>query len=217
MKRIGLFMICLCLFITPVNAFYCRYEDLSYYKKLASNIHVSYDYEEVENSIKFTVIIANLQPNYYIVDMITGTRYNYTGNDIQIPGYRSGQSLQYTIYIQDKDCGDQALNTIRLTLPTYNRYYKDSVCEGITDYNLCNRWSSHGLDYMTFVKKVSEYKEGLKQEEPPKKTEEEIPDNSIVQWVMRFLGKYYYVFLIVVIIISSIGIYKINKKDSMYY
>lgn len=216
MRQLGLWLVCLFLFITPVNAFYCRYEDLSYYKKLASNINVSYDYEETDNNIIFTVVITNLQPNYYIVDVSTGIRYNYTGQDILISGYRSGQSIQYTVYTTHTNCEDQILNTIRLTLPTYNAFYKDAVCEGVSDYSLCNRWSSHGLDYYAFTRKVNQYKASLNEKEMPNE-KEEIPDNSIVQWIIRFVGEYYYIFLVIIIVSSGIGIYIINKKDSMYY
>lgn len=217
MKKRYLLIICLCLWLTPVQAFYCRYEDLSYYKKIASNINVSYDYEVFNNGVTFTTTITNLQPDYYIVDTATGIRYNYTGEDIQIKGYRSGQTIQYTVYTTQEFCEDQILSTIRLTLPTYNRYYNDEVCKDASEYSLCSRWSSHGLDYETFVDKVNQYKENKNKGKPPVVPEEEIPDNSIVQWVLRLARKYYYVFLVIVIVISGIGIYKINKKDSMYY
>lgn len=216
MKKVCVFLICFCFCIIPVNALYCSYENLSYYKKIASNIQVSYDYEELDSGIVFTTTITNLQPNYYIVDNTTGNSYHYTGQDIVISGYRSGQSIQYTVYTTNANCEEEVLITIRLTMPTYNRYYKESVCEGVNDYSLCNRWSSHGLDHSTFIKKVNQYKADLNKKESLPMVEE-IPDNSIVQWILRLVGEYYYVFLLGIIIISSIGIYKINKKDSMYY
>lgn len=217
MKKLCWLIIGLCFSITPVKAYYCSYENLSYYKKLASNINISYDYIEADDGVTFTTTILNLQPNLYIVDLTNHRRYDYTNNEIVISGYQNGQTIQYAVYSTDINCNDEILRTIRLTMPTYNRYYKDPLCEGLSEYNLCNRWSSHGLGYETFVQKVTQYKENLNNQEQPKPTPEEIPDNSIVQWIIRFAKQYYYIFLILIIIASSIGIYKINKKDSMYY
>lgn len=217
MKKRWFILLGLFFIVTPVKAFSCSYEDLSYYKKLAANVNVSYDYEEIDGTVTFTTTVVNLQPDFYIIDETTGKQYDYTGKEIKITGYHSGQSIPYKIYTTRNNCEQETLFTIRLTLPTYNPYYQDEVCAGLTDYNLCSRWSSHGLTYESFVTKVKKYRESLNTEPPSQPSEEEIPDNSIVQMFMRFLGKYYYVFLILIILGSSIGIYKLNKKDNMYY
>lgn len=220
-RRIGMkkfFLVGLFLLLLPImriKAFYCRYSDISYLKKVASNINTSYDYVETTEGVTFSITLTNLNSELYLVDSLN-KRYDYKDNELTISGYHPGQTIQFKVYTTRQFCEKELLSTIRLTLPSYNPYYKDKVCSGLEDYNLCNRWSSHGLSYTDFVKRVNQYKQSLIKEQPIE-PEPVTQDNSIIQFIARLLVDYYYIILGIVIIGCSVGIYVMNKKNNTYY
>lgn len=216
MKKIALLLFLVFCPLIKVDAFYCQYSDISYLKKLAANINASYTYQEVDGKAIFQITLVNLQPDLYIADTITNQNHYYTNSEITLNNYNSGQTITYKVYTTKQYCEDQLLATIRVTLPTYNPFYKDEICSNALEYELCNRWSSHKLDHESFVNKVKQYKDSLIEKPLPPK-EEEIPDNSIMQVIINILLEFYYIPLALVILGSGIGIYVINKKSDIYH
>lgn len=214
MKKILLALILL-FPIAKVSALNCSYSDLAYLKKLASNINYTYKYNEYNGNVTFSVTLTNLQNNLYIVDKTKNTTYSYTGSEITIDNYTSGQVVKYDIYTNSGDCTDQILYSIALTLPTYNPYYNDELCSTIPNYELCQKWSTHGLTYEKFQSSVSSYLNNLKIEEENKNKIENNEDD-IWQPIIDFILKYYYIPLSVIIVGGGIAIYIINKKSNIY-
>lgn len=215
MKKIVIFGLLFMICSIKVDALYCSYSDINYLKQFAANINISYDYIEENNDVTFKVKLVNLHPELYIVDQMN-KQYNYKNNELIIDGYRSGQTIQFKVYSTREYCSGELLRTIRLTLPSYNKYYKNEVCRGVENYTLCSRWSSHNLNQDDFVKKVNAYKESIKKDPPiiEQPVEEE---TSIMPFFIKILLKFYYIPLILVIIGCGIGIYIENKKDNAYY
>lgn len=216
MKKIMIiFLLALFIPVAKVEGYYCTYSEIARLKKIAANINVSYDYIEKNNSAIFSVTLVNLNREVYIVDATTSNTYRYNGDELTISNYNSGSTIQYYVYPVNSDCDDQLLYTIRLVLPSYNSYYKDEICKGIEEYTLCQKWSSHNLNYNEFKNRVTNYKESQKIEEKPNQN----PDNdndSLLHVLISLLVEYYYIILIVLILISSFGIYKLNKKSDIY-
>lgn len=209
MKKLILIILLLVIPI-KVKASYCNYMDIAEYKNIASNISYSYEYEEIDDDVVFHVTLTNLDSKLYLVDSKKNT-YNYMNDEMTIDA-RSGESLLFTVYATDKYC-KKSLTTIRIQLPTYNKFYKDSICVGVENYNLCSKWSTHNLSYEDFVSNVRNYKLSIIPKDSKEETED---DNGILDFVIEFLIKYYYIVLPVIIIGCLIAIYFRNKKDSIY-
>ena len=213
-KIIVVFILLLLIPITKVEGAVCSYSEIARLKKIASNVTVSYDYIENNSSVVFNVTLNNLNDELYFVDQSNYQRYNYTEEELTISNYRSGQTIRYVFYATDPDCADTPLYTARVILPTYNQYYKDEVCNGIENYSLCQKWSSHNLTYTNFVQKVNEYKNSLNSPTIP--VEPSMPiEVSITQLIVDFLLDYY-IYIVIILLLALIGILSIRKKDDIY-
>lgn len=213
MKRIIIVFILMLLVPLTYAKASCDYNEIAKLKKIASNVNVDYDYVEKNNSVTFTVRLTNLNNKIYFVDNTNYKKYLYTKDEIVISNYSDSQTIKYVFYPSDSSCGNQPLYTINLTLPTYNKFYTDSICKGIESYSLCQKWSTHNLNYDKFIEKVQDYKNSIIIESPPEEIEE--VTETFGNMIISFLINYYYLFIIVFIIIFAL-IYAIRKKDNIY-
>lgn len=200
----------------PVSAsIFCTYEMKSYLKNLASNMNLSYDYIEQNENAIFTITISNVYKEFYIKEKKTGQIYypdtSKEISEIILNNYISGQTYQFEVYTNIVNCEDEILATFYTSLPSYNPYYKEEVCKGIEESELCSKWSNHSLSKEQFIEKVEQYKQSLKKEkiEIPKE-EEKLP------YLLEFYLNYYYIILPVIIIGCGYFIYLYNKKDSFF-
>lgn len=211
MKKLLIMILLLVIPTFEVCGYYCDYQDVAKYKKIASNINYSYEYEEINGDVVFHITLVNLNPTLYLKDS-KGNIYNYTSNEIIVDA-KNGENLVFYVYPTDTFCNDEFILTIRIQLPTYNVFYKDPICSGIEDYNLCNKWSTHNLTYEKFIQNVSDYKESLKKTEIIQIEEEA---NGILYYIIKFMLNNYYIILISIIIICSSIIYVRSKKNNIY-
>lgn len=214
MKRIKviLFVFSLLVIMPSVNA-QCDYNEKSKLQSLAGNLNFSYNYIETDNGIDstvdFSITISNLIPELYVVDQTNVRVYNYNGGDIVIDGHKPGSTIQFIIYGNTENCMYTELITNYVTLPSYNRFYKDEVCRDITGYKLCNRWTKVDMSHSEFTKQVLEYKSQLKTEETPIQTE----NISLVEKIINFLSNYSFYLFGGIIIICSVLIFYLKRKD----
>lgn len=216
MKRIKviLFVFSLLMFMPSIVNAQCSYDEKSKLQTLAGNLNFSYNYVEVDNginsSVNFNITISNLVPELYVVDQTNIRVYNYTGSDIVIDRNNPGTTTQFIVYGNTENCGGVELIINYVSLPSYNRFYKDEVCSGIADYKLCNRWTRVDMTYSEFTKKVLDYKAQLKVEAEPT----QIQEVSLVEKIMAFLSKYsFYLFGGITIICSGLIFYLKRKDD----
>ena len=192
----------------------CMYSDIAELKKIAANVNYSYEYNIVENEALFNITLTNLTTDIYFVDETTNKIYKNKAAEITLKNYASGETIIYKFYPSNSDCSSTNLYTIRITLPKYNKYYNNSVCNGATEYSLCQRWSSHNLDYSSFVEKVSQYK--LNKQEQQQALSKEVDNDSLFHYIILFLTEYYYIILIILGATISIMAYIRNKRNSIY-
>lgn len=215
MKRIKyLLVFSLLMFIPNIVSAECSFKEKSKLQNLASNLNFTYNYKEIEGkefpSIEFSVTIANLQPELYIVSNASLNNYYYNGNsEITINGFEAGKTLEFEVYARNGECKNTYLLTNYVTLPPFNKYYKSYICKDITDYGLCKRWSHVSMSYEKFLRQVSKYKESLIVEEPIEPVK---PD--IVEKILEFLSKYSFYLFGGIIVVCSIAIYYLDKKNS---
>lgn len=222
MKKYMLFLIFF-LLLLPLNVRaidyenYCGHENNAKLKKIASNVNVKYDVVEKNNNVTFNVTLSNLHKELLVVDELTGKEYSYTDEnqgELKITGYKSGQSLTYTFYFRNKYCSETVLAVKYVNLPAYNPYYKNSVCNGLNDYSLCQKWVKHGLDREEFIERVNQYRESLNIDLEPDNNDDV---KGIFDYIFEFFFNYYMYILPAIIICGTGGIIYLNKKNSFEF
>ena len=212
MKKISIFLIIFisfCLCINKVNAS-CNYTRLANLKKIASNVNVTYTYRIEDNKALFDIRFANLTDDIYLYDSFNDKKYTGKG-EILLKDFKDGIKYKFYIRSNDEHCKDEGLTTKYVTLPKYNIYYGDSICEGIEDYTLCQRWGTFGANsYDEYVRQINKYKLSLKNNNKEEEQKEEI---TLVQKVVRFILKNYVIVLITIIIVCLVLIRYLSKKD----
>lgn len=216
MKKKLMFMLLMIILPIQVKG-YCTTEEKIRYSTLASNIETSYDYVETKDGVSFNVTIHNVHKDLIIEDKQTGKRYSSNKkslNNFVIKNLKDGVNYSFSVYSNNPDCTYRAYNTLYVNLPKYNKYYKDLVCEGASDYLYCQKWAEIGnLNYEEFVNLVINYKK------KPVIEEEIIPIEkpNEIKWIYAFgdfWAKYYiYISLGTIIICMTIIIIK-TKHDS---
>lgn len=207
----------LLLFIPNIVNAECSYNEKVRLQSLASNLSFTYNYKEIDNGnqfygINFSITITNLEPELYIVDESKGNVYYYNNKkEVTSDDYTDGITVGFKVYANSGSCKGEYLITNYVTLPPYNRFYRDPICNGVNNYHLCNRFSRVTLSYDDFIKEVTNYKEQLnKPDEVPKKEK----DNEIIEKVISFLSKYsFYLFGGIIVICSSLIFYLSRKDD----
>jgi hypothetical protein len=194
-----------------ITAEVCDYVELARLKNIAENIEIKLSYFNMADDVNFSVSILNLRPGVYIRDLYKNAVYSYDSESpiTMIDNYETGKSYQFQIYTDLTDCKNKELKTINIETPYYNIFYNDTVCNGLDNYYLCDRWYKHGLSYEIFVETVNTYKESLIPEE---KIDEDI-DNVYYQYIINFFSNTYYYFFGGIIIVGLSSIYYLSRKD----
>lgn len=155
--------------IDIVNAESCDVDDTKRLKVLANNVEITYEYnDDIYDNEGFKVydtykiVINNLTDELYVVEGKTDTNFsNYAIKDgaIVIDSMYSGKR---TFKIYSKTC-DRVLKTYYITLPKFNYYSTDPVCEGKEDLEVCQKfYDTSNIDDIEFYDLVmkSDNKDG---------------------------------------------------------
>ena len=215
MKKIYIltFLLSFLLFVSNTNAS-CTYSRTADLKRLASNVNVTYNYNIVDNTATFDIKFANLTSDIYVYDSYNDKKYNQSG-EIIISKVQDGTKYRFFIKSNDSNCKDEVLLTKYVTLPKYNKFYGDPLCEGIESYALCQRWGSFNINnYEDYVYQIKKYKASLEKNNKPIIEEEE---QSFLEKVGKFLLKYYVFILLGIIVVCSLIIYILRKKDKFNF
>ena len=167
----------------------------------------------LNDEVLFTITIYNLRPNQYVIDIINNKRYDYGYNkdnesEIVIENITESGVYKFEVYSKDNTCNENALNTLYVTLPTYNKYYKDNLCKGIESYKLCQKWFGTSISYDRFKKEIENYKNTLNQEDDFEEEKEE----TFFDYLINLYINTYYIVLPLFIILLLIPIYSIYQK-----
>jgi len=195
----------------------CTYSELSDLKKIASNINVSYD-SYMENDIpKFNVFFNNLNDKLYIKDTSTGnifTNHNTTLNELVLNYFKEGTTSKIEVYSYGETCHDYLLYTTYVVLPSYNKFYGNSLCEGIEDYKLCQKWVSNTMTYKDFYNDIKKYKKSLEKQEMETQKEKV----SVSELILNFIYDYGIIIGVSLLIIYiTVFIVRYIKRDRFKY
>ena len=191
----------------------CTVEDKMRYSTLASNITTSYEYKENDQSVTFDITIHNVHKDLVVVDRNNKRYESNSGNlnNFTISNLQDGNNYSFHVYAKSGDCSYRLFNTLYVSTPKYNKYYKDPVCDGARDYSLCQKWVEVGnITYEEFKTSVEEYKN-------PKKDvieEQENDNNNWLYIVGDFWSKYYLYILggMIIVLLPTIIIIK-RRED----
>lgn len=193
----------------------CTVEDKMRYSSLASNITTSYEYKENNGNVSFDITIHNVHKDLVVVDTLNNNRYESNNNDLNnftVANLKDGYNYSFNVYAKNGDCSYRLFNTLYVTTPKYNKYYSDPVCNGASDYLLCQKWTEIGnLSYEEFKASVEEYKNpkvDLIEDEQKNK-------NNWLYIIGDFWAKYY-LYILGGIIIVLIPVIIIIKKRNNY-
>lgn len=188
----------------------CDFQDVARYQALASNI--KFNYEFVEDNKTFNIIITNMPDELYLENTSSGEVFSYRtigSSETVLYGYNSG-SYRFRIVPYDEACYGSTVGNGYVTLPYYNAYYNDSVCNGAESYRLCQKWNKVELSYDEFVKNVESYKKSLKKEEVI--TKEEVNEEDFLNKIIVGFLDNYIIILVSIIIICSVLIVILSRR-----
>ena len=172
------------------------------------------DGENVEQKGAMTVVVSGMIDKFYIEDTSYGYKYDsedFIENNMIVIYNPNGGKTKFNIY--SSSCGD-IVRTITVNVPKFNQYYLDPLCEGINggQLSVCDKWYNYEVDYDTFVRKVTQYKDSLKDIEEKKKKEEE---EKFVEQIKEFFEEYYLYFVVgILLIIAIVVVIKVRRKRS---
>ncbi len=211
-----LFVILVVFIFCPKNvkALLCENIDKVRYQDLAKNISYSYDAVEKNGNVKFTVTFSNIPKQFAIKNVNRNEWYSYKGSELKISNLESNKNYRFDIYVESDDgCDNISLYTFNINLPYYNKYYTDSLCKGIEQYKLCQKWVNTQYTYEEWKKQVNKYRDSLNERN---KKEDEKNTKSWIEKIIELYGQTYYIILPLVIIIGGIIIYVYNKKRDLF-
>ncbi len=209
------FFLFLFLGMSSVGAVACDNSLKVDYQNRAKNITYSYTYNDSNNT--FNILFANITDGLYLIDMDTMQEYRNI-SEITINNVTPGNSYRYGVFTSDLNpCSSSSIYNIYVTLPFYNPFYKDSLCEGITSYKYCKKFINKSVTYDEFKENVLNYKNSFTNGDDKKSEEnEETILEKVFNKLFELYINYYFVVLPIIIIITLIAIYRENKKDSLF-
>lgn len=184
----------------------CSYEDLTDIKKEAANIKATFEEAVGEYEDRYTVDdegnkvdkvtykyfdikFMNISPNTYIKVA------NSSNEDVKIITYDDTDegsyllswydleevtTFNYSIYTAtNTKCPGEEIRKGTFTIPKYNFYYGEKICDGISDYYLCQEFITTNADEDNIYKTIEKYKTEKKEIEEKEENEKEKNKNSI--------------------------------------
>lgn len=210
-KYILAILISFFLFVPSSKALLCRNTDKVKYSDMAKNVSVNYEYEEHDNDINFNIKISNIPEGFSITDFKRGIIYDYSSSELTLPADKN-TTYVFNVTIPNNPCHMETLYKHYITIPPYNPYYKDEVCNDVKDYKLCDKWINIMYSYENWKDKVLKYKATLNNEKP----EEEVVEDSLLDKIINFYVKYYIYILPTLVILGLGGMYLYNKKHDLF-
>lgn len=212
MKGKYLIITLICLFFTVPSQILadCSNSEISRLKTIASNVNVSYEPIETDSGVTYNIIFLNMTNELVIRDTQARTSYSYTGSEMILTGYKPNTNYKFKI-LPSNGC-DVSLAVKYANLPAFNIYYKDPLCDGISEYTLCQKWNNSNVSYESFVREVTKYKESLLINNPIEAEEHPL---TFFEKLLEFYIKYYYIIYLSIIVILVPIIIVLKRRDNL--
>lgn len=212
MKKLFLIISILCTMLPSIVKAECSNEEKIELSRIVSNVKITPVFNEERE--KFSIIISNITPSIYFRDMNAKVDYINKGSEVVLYDVSPNQSYRIKFFSAKPACYGEALTSSYVSLPGYNKYYKDPLCEGLEDYKICQKWVNYNYSRSKWEEEVK------KIEKPEEKKPEVKPREKEVKGFYDYLGelyeKYYYIVLPIIIIACTIEIAKLYKKEKFF-
>lgn len=209
-KYYFIILLCFVLFPFTVHGAMCGDVDRIKHAELANNITYYFDAIEQDGVVKFQVNFYNVD-GLKIVDARTSKQY--TSNPLAIGNLSANTSYRFLVQATTGGCSGTTIETIYVTTPGYNPYYKDDICKGIESFTLCQRWNQVSLTYDDFISEVTKYKSSSNQEQENPVNKEV---KGIYDYIIEFFTNYYYIVLPILIVGGIVLIFWLRKREEFF-
>lgn len=213
-------IISICLIPNIVNALECNTSDKERLQKMANNISVTVEEKADDNGnvgfiATFTGVSKDLRVfNNRVMAYYRNETNNYIGYFMVQPLY-AGNTYEFQVN-GNTTCTDYNFRAITITVPNYNPYYKEPICENAKEHKLCQKWmNNNSISYEEFVSEVENYIKGKKKGNNSGQLS--LSDQFDFDFG-RFYKIVYFPSLIITLILTGLLIYfwsKENKKNRL--
>lgn len=206
MRKIGVCVLAVILFVTNVKAASkCSYAEQVELNELAGKVKASYevvnttaytiDGDEVTTEI-FKVSITNLSDKFYVVveNDVEDTKKTYThanaSNGVVSFEHKDlSKVTNYTFKVfssNNTGCKDENYKTVYLTLPRYNRFHSYSMCEGVENNSLCDKYvTTKEINESDFYERMSSAK-SIENDDDNDKTVEDNNESGLLKFIKEY-------------------------------
>lgn len=158
----------------------CTTEEQEYYKSIEDKYQTTYVFDKESRTYTMTLTYGDMSAFSYSIEGDGMEIANIEVTDkIIVSNLAPGQYIAFVVGLTDS-CND-VLKKEEITLPQYNQYAYDPVCEGIEEFVLCSPTYDKELDYDTFISRVNSYKKNKANQDKTDNNTEEKP--TIKEWL----------------------------------
>lgn len=198
-------IISLSLLIPTIIYADCTKEEIDNFKKIEDDYKVTYDFDK--DTKLYTLTFYSPNPDLY--DFIGEDETVFSNCEVLDDNMAKCSNIKPNTYNFEivgvtTNC-NETLKKIEITLPKYNGYYNDPLCEGIEEFVLCQPTYDKDIDYETFVSRVNSYKKNHQSKPIDNNTKEEVKEeNKLIQYIQDNLFQIIIVIIFIVMIIITI-------------
>ena len=212
-KKIILILFMFFLFRTNTYALTytgCDASTVARMKQIVSNVNTTYNYRIVNNKAYFDLTISNLTNDIYVTDNLFGREYyNFSNGELTIRGITTS-SITIKYYSRKNECRGLMLGIKYEQFPIYNQYHTHEVCKDMEGFSYCEKWVKKAYTLDEIKAAIKKYNEGLNEPDIPTNV---IYKKSLLDRLIEFYVKYYYIVLTGVIIVCGIAIFVKKRKN----
>lgn len=200
-----LFIALLSLFIPSTIYADCTKEEINNFKKIEDDYKITYEFNK--DTKLYTLTFYSPEPDIYdYTSPDSNTFLNcevINNNTVKCSNIQSDE-YNFEIIGMTDSC-DITLKKIKITLPKYNTYSEDPLCEGIEEFVLCQPTYDKDIDYETFVSRVNSYKKNHPvKEDIDEKKEEPKEQNKIIKYIQDNLFQIIIMIVFITLVIMTI-------------
>lgn len=166
MRKIKVILFSLLVYLLLINNVFadCTKEEIANFKEIEDEYKITYEFNK--DTKDYNIIFNSPYQDKY------SYRIECQNNDFDNIEYEELDENRYmvkkikpgkcNIYIDGitSTCDDVMKQEV-LTLPEYNKYSEDPLCEGIEEFVLCQPTYNKKIDYDTFKSRINTYKKTI--------------------------------------------------------
>lgn len=203
-NKIIILIISLSLFMPSTIYADCTKEEINNFKKIEDDYKITYEFNK-ETKL-YTLTFYSPNPELYDFTIDESFLPNCTEIDnttINCSNIYYGD-YNFEVVGVTEEC-NMSFKKIKLSLPKYNKYSEDPLCEGIEEFVLCQPTYDKDIDYDTFVSRVNSYKKNHQKIENDKEIKEEVKEqNEIIKYIKDNLFQIIIITIFIILVIITI-------------